>query len=365
MVPTASGGNFWWRVRNQDTNSIWSPWADSVQVNVLTQGTLNLGAMTSITEASPLVSWSLTGRTQQAYQVIISKSTDTNNWLWDSGKITSPATSQQIPFGIIDPNFTYDIYVRVWDDQLREGTPGDTPYVEGKYSALAVTYSAGVTNVTATAFTSDPIIPKGTLTFSRTSAPDQFHLQQSDDGGATWYYIAEALPTEITTGGTGYSWVITTAKQYVTHSWRVLSVVAGVQSQNPTPASGQISRLCPVLMRPDGTDPCFFINPERDRQRLGIQGLHERMNGPPVLVTQRLGGQAGHIKGRFVDDAPPGKTAAAMKKSFLAMEKDSGQKMKVVIVNETIDAVAFNFNLDTLVDNDGITYTADFDWIEV
>jgi hypothetical protein len=47
------------------------------------------------------------------------------------------------------------------------------------------------------------------------------------------------------------------------------------------------------------------------------------------------------------------------------MEKDSGQKMKVVIVNETIDAVAFNFNLDTLVDNDGITYTADFDWIEV
>lgn len=365
MVPTADGGNFWWRVRNMDNNGVWSPWADSVQVNVLSKGALTLGPMASIQEGSPVVTWSLATRTQAAYQVIIAKSTDPNNWLWDSGKITSPATSQQIPFGIIDPNYTYSILVRVWDDQAREGTPNDTPYVEGTYSALAVTYSGSVTNVTSTAFASDPVLPKGTLTFSRASAPDSFQLQQSDDGGTTWYYVEEKLPTEITTGGTGYSWPITTAKQYVSHQWRVLSVVAGVQSQSPTPVSGTIAKLCPVLMRIDGTDACFFMNPERDRQRLGIQGLHERMGGPPVLVTQRLGGQSGHVKGRFITGFPSTLTADQMKNAFLRLEADSGQTMKVVIANETLKAVAFNFEIDTLTDPGGITYSAEFDWIEV
>jgi hypothetical protein len=367
FTPLTSGASSWWRVRNQDGNGVWSVWSDSVNFLTLSKGVLTITAPgASITEGSPTVTWTFTGRTQEAYQVAIAKSTDVNNWLWDSGKVTSTTQSIAIPFGVItDPSLTYIIIVRVWDDQDREGIPGDTPYVEAQTSALAVTYSAGVTNVTSTAFASDAVAPKGTLTFSRTSAPDYFQLQQSDDNGTTWYYIDEALPSDLTTGGTGYAWTITTAKMYVSHQWRVLSVVGGVQSQNPTPASGTITRLCPVLMRADGTDACFFMNPERDRQRLGIQGLHERLSGPPVLVTQRLGGQSGHVKGRFIDGFPSGKTAAGMHDDFLDLEKDSGQTMRLAIANETLKVVAFNFEIDTLTDPGGITYAAEFDWIEV
>jgi hypothetical protein len=297
---------------------------------------------------------------------MIGLSTDPNNWLYDSGKITSTSLSHAIPFGVItDASASYIIRVRVWDTINREAIPNDTVYVESTTAALAISYgaTAAVTGLSATA---DPLLPKITLNFSRTTAPDQFQLQRSTDGGTTWTYVAEALPSEITAGGTAYAWVDYGAAPYVQYQWRVLAVTGGIQSTGAPTVSGFIARLCPVLMRTDGTDACFFMNPERDRQRMGVQGLHERMAGPPILVTQRLGGQGGHVRGRFVDEAPGGSTytAANQRKSFLQLEKDSGQQMKLAIANETLTVLAFNFNIDVITDTQGVTYLAEFDWIE-
>jgi hypothetical protein len=88
------------------------------------------------------------------------------------------------------------------------------------------------------------------------------------------------------------------------------------------------------------------------------------MVGPPVLITQRVGGQGGTVSGRFVDGTPTGYTAKQMKQSFLALEKDSGQKVIVGIADETIVARAYDFNIDTIVDSNGVTYQASFSWIE-
>lgn len=368
--PLTVGSSVWWRCRNMDGAGLWSPWADSVQAGYQPYGNISSlqvsGSTTGIQEASPTVTWAFSG-VQSAYQVIIADAADPTNWLWDTGKVQGGQQSVGIPFGTInDATLSYIITVRVWDNiAFREGIPGFPTYVEASTAALPFAYSGAVTNPTSLAMTSDLVRPIATLTWVSAVAPDTFQIQRSDDGGLTWYYVDDRLPADLSTGGTNYAWVDTGAKQYVSHQWRVFRVVAGVQGTGAV-VSGVVARLCPVLMRNNGNDACFFMNPERDRHRLGIQGLAERMGGPPVLVTQRLGGQTGHVRGRFVNEAPGGTySARSQRTSFLALERDSGKKMQLAIANETLTVVAFNFNIDVLTDVQGITYLAEFDWIEV
>lgn len=366
LSPTINGDSPWWRCRNQDNTGAWSPWAPAVNYNVATDGVLTITAPTgSIQEGSPTVSWTFTGQTQRAYQVIVAKSTSPNVWLWDSGKITSSAQSMAIPFGVIvDAGASYIITVRVWDMLQRESIPNDPAWVEAKTAALAISYDAGTAAVTSLSFASDPVLPVGSLTFNSASAPDSFQIQRSDDGGTTWYFYDEKLPSDISTGGTSYSYKEVGAKRYVTHTYRALRVVAGKMSASNPVVNGSIQRVAPILMRQDGTDLCVFLAPERDRQRFGVQGVFTRMDGPPVLVTQRVGGQGGNVSGRFVDGTPTGYTAKQMRASFLAMEADSGQKMVIGIADETIIGYAYNFNIEPIVDTGGVTYQASFSWID-
>jgi hypothetical protein len=366
FVATVNGATSWWRCRNQDGAGLWSPWADAVSYVSTTKGVLTITSPTTgIQDGSPTVTWTFTGQTQRAYQVILAKASAPKEWIYDSGKVTSTSLSHNIPFRtIIDASVNYIVTVRVWDTITREAIPNDTVYVEASTASIPISYgaTAAVTGLTATP---DLLRPKMDLNFSRSSAPDQFQLQRSSDGGVTWRYIDEALPSEITAGGTAYTWTDPTAAQYVQYQWRVIAVVGGVGSNSAPTVSGIVARLCPVLMRKDATDACFFMNPERDRQRFNVQGLHERMTGPPVLVTQRVGGQGGHVRGRFVSEAPGGAyTPAVQKASFLSMEADSGQRMVLSIANETLEVVAYNFNIDTITDSGGVTYVAEFDWVE-
>jgi hypothetical protein len=368
-TPTVAGAQPWWRSRSFDGAGLPSPWSLAVQYTHTAKGVLTITspaapASNFLWEGSPTVSWTFTGTTQKAYQVAIALTSDPENWLWDSGKITSADTSVAIPFGIIkDASVSYRILVRIWDTVNREAIPNDPVYVEATRDAT-IAYDNAVATVTSLAAVSDAVWPIEHLTFIRATAPDYFQLQRSEDGGTTWYYVDEKLPSEITAGGTNYAWDDVGPAPYVAYVWRVVAVVAGKQSgTNPT-VSGQVRRLAPFLMRKDGTDGVCFINPQRSRQFLDIQELHERMDGAPVLVTQLLGGSAGHVSGRFVDNQPDGVTAKTMKQRFLRLRRDSGQKMKLAIADETLDVYAYNFKIDSVTDASGITYAAEFDWVE-
>lgn len=367
FVATTNGASSWWRCRNMDASGLWSPWSPAFNYLSATKGALTITAPTgSITDGSPTVSWTFTGQTQRAYQVIVAKSTDPNNWLWDSGKITSAVTSVGVPWGVIvDAGASYLFTVRIWDTLNREAIPGDTAYVQTATAALAITYDATVAAVTSLAFTSDTILPIGHLTWVSAVAPNAFQIQRSNDNGATWYFYEEKTPSDITAGGTNYAYDDMGAKKYVQHQYRPLRVVGGkISASNPV-INGVVKRVAPFLMRPDGTDVCCFLNPERDRQRFGVQGVFERMIGPPVLVTQRVGGQGGNVSGIFADGTPTGYTAKQMRKSFLSMEADSGKRMILAVADETLTVVAYNFQLDVLTDAEGITYFASFSWIDL
>jgi hypothetical protein len=361
----------WWRTRHKDNAGLWSAWSDSVSFIRKAKGVLTITVPSSgaptFWEGSPAITWTFTGTTQRAYQVIIAKLNDSNNWVWDTGKITSTATTVTVPFGKIkDTSLTYRVIVRIWDTIDREELPGDTAYVEALRD-VTFAYDNAVLPVTSLAMSSDPIYPKANLTWVRASgAPTHWQIQRSNDAGTTWTYLAEYLGADLSTGGTNYAVTDNTASPYVTYMWRVLAVVAGIQSgTNPT-VSGSTAKLAPVLMREDGTDPVLFLNPQRTSTNLDVQELHEVLgNAPPVVVTQKLGGKSGHVEGALFSNIVTGVTAAEFKRRFLSIRADTGVPMILHTVDEARRVVPYNMNYDVYSSNEGIYYLVSFDYVEV
>lgn len=357
--------NVWWRCRSKDAVSgIWSPWAAAVEMGRVSKGVLAFTALASITEGSQTISWSLTGRTQTAYRLGVAYADTPNEWIYDSGHITSTATSHTIPWGVIkDPSKQYVITLRVWDDQQRASTPGDPVYVEIQSAALNVTYDGTVTDVTSLSVTSDPVLPMATLTFNYSGPADYFQVQRSLDGGATWQYTDEVLVTSAFTGGTAYAIIDSSAPTYEAVTWRVLAVAGGKQSTGAV-VNGQIRRRAPFIMRLDGTDAVCLLNPKRSQANQDLQAVQTTLSGNNVLTTQRLGKKSGHVEGLITDESLPGTTAATMIKRFRRLRDDSGITVIVATANATYKAVAYNFQDDIITDSSGVAYTASFDWVE-
>lgn len=357
-----------WRVFTKDSGGAWSQPSPAVLFGRTNKGTLTIVTPTAsgIFDGSPTVSWTYTGQTQRAYQVAIAKASDPLNWLWDSGKVTSTDTSTAIPFGVIDDaSVPYIIIVRVWDTINRMATPGDPVFSEATVTA-SVAYDATVANVTSLAASSDPLLPIEHITFVDATAPDSYQLQRSDDGGTTWRYIKEVLPAEVNTGGTNYMIDDNNAAQYTAYNWRVLRVVAGRQG-GPTTipnVSGQVRKLAPFLVRKNGSDAVCFLNPKRERARNDQQGVFETQGGT-IVVTQRLGGNTGSVEGRFTADSMAGVTAKQQKQRFERFRDDAGQEFVLYIGDESFNVVTLNMEIDSIIDINGITYLASFDWIEV
>jgi hypothetical protein len=361
----------YWRCRLKDSAGVWSPWSNVsggedgflvIAKNALTITSPSAGSP-FFWSGSPTITWTFTG--QESYQVIIAKANNNEDWLWDSGKITSTDQTLTVPFGAIkDASATYTVIVRVWDTQPRENIPGDPAYVEASRN-VTFNYDSTVAEVTSLNMASDPLYPIAHLTWNRSTQPTAWQIQRSSDAGVTWQYVAEALGSDLFVSGTSYAYDDTTAASYESYTWRALAVVGNVQSgDNPT-TNGEVRRLAPWLMRPDGTDAVVFLNPQRSRQYANIQELHEYIGGPPVVVTQKLGMETGSVRGEFADDIITGVTAKMMKNRFNRIREDAGATMIVSIADEQFEAVPYNMQIDTLTHASGISYLASFDWVRV
>lgn len=359
-----------YRVCVQDSNNQWSDWSTWADVIRVAKGTLTMTAPSSgspvFTDGSPTITWSLAGATQRAYQVVISRADRPNDWIWDSGKLTGTATSASVPFGtIVDSSLTYRVRLRVWDTVDRESTPTDPAMYEITRD-VTFSYSAGTAPVVSFSGTADPDKPEMDFTWTRSAPPDHYQLQRSEDGGTTWNYIAEWTGAELSTGGTNYAASDRTAAPYINYQWRMLAVVAGVQSASNPTYSGSIRRLAPTLMRKDGSDHIIIANPARSKQFLDIQGIHEVMGAaPPVVVSQKLGGNGGTVSGRLAPEIQPSLTAQQLKARFKGIRRDAGMTMILSIADEQIYIVPYNMQIDTVTDTTGITYQVSFDYVEV
>lgn len=367
----AAGALAWWRVRVKDDSGLWSPWADAVQFGYEPKGTITSFTLDGLTggiySASPSVSWTFSG-TQRAFQIFVSRESDVSNILWTSGKITSTATAMGIPFGIIDQDDDdlWHIELRIYDDKQRVATPGNAVYVTAVMSDLDILYGATASPVTSLTAVSDMFKPVAHLNWTASGGtPDMWEIQRTRDDGLTWEIVDEEAGI-LLVDGAGYSYDDGTAPQYKPLKYRVIAVTGMVHGQ-PSSTSGemQIRRFSTFLSRPKGVDPVMFLNTERSREHLDVQDLIEVLNGPPILITQRLGGEGGSVSGVFADNVLQGVSAKTMKSRFMSMRAQPGTPLVLYIGDEALTIAAYNMQIDSRIKNGTILYVASFDWVKL
>lgn len=111
-----NGVDYRWRVRTYDAADVVGPWSDYGTFSTASGGTVTVTAPATdnpagvITDDYP-VTWSVSGTVQASYHVWVTRN-DTSATVYDSGWVTSTATSQAITGMVTDVEHTIHVQVR-------------------------------------------------------------------------------------------------------------------------------------------------------------------------------------------------------------------------------------------------------------
>jgi hypothetical protein len=253
---------------------------------------------------------------------------------------------------------TYRLIVRIWDTIDREQNGANPAYTEATRD-FTYNYDAAVSPVTGLSATADPVLPAMNLAWSRAAQPDQWAILR--DG----IMIDQKNGSDLFVSGTAYAYSDKTMTGREQHTWSVLALVNSRQSASNPTVTGTVPVAFPWLMRADGTDACCFLNPKRDMAYLSNQELHAlASDAPPVLITQSLGGYAGHVEGLMTDNIITGVTARQMRDRMRRLRNDPGVILNLFLTDETLQVAVYNINVSPDSTPSAVSYWASFDYVQ-
>lgn len=281
-----------------------------VNTNAGTSGTMSLSNQTTggptvypvLEDTTPPISWGFSGETQAAYQIQIKHTVNGVDVVdWDTGKLTSTATSVTVPSGKINEpsNTVYTLTMRVWDNKQREATAGFPVYSEVvRQFAFVPGATTGTTALTAVPNASG--VPKVVLTWTAATFPDRFNILR---GGKV---IASSLdPDDTFVSGTTHTWTDKTPHPNRPLTYEVQRVVNNVASSTNTTASNVIVKSKGIWLQEPISGIELFISGKEDRAfTLNEQGTVLQAIAPnsvPMAINQSLGGLEGVITGTLVN----------------------------------------------------------------
>lgn len=360
------GATRWWRVRVQDGAGLWSGWSDPASWRRRIKG---VAAITNpaaapndfVTDNTPPFAWTFTGRTQRAFEVLISTPERPANYLWRSGIVTSTDNDVTPPIGVITENGkVYRIVLRIYDTEPRRSIPGDDIFVE---VFRDFTYNLDNTVDPVTNFNGaiSAYRPEIVLTFDRATAPDFFVIYR--DGKV----VKEVEPSDIFVTDTSYRFVDGQAPPRVDHTWTVAAKVNGkVSNGNPT-VTGKIRPVTTVLSEPDNDRMIFLLNPNVSAERAEESEIHYILgDAPPVLITQSHRGYEGKITGVLASDSIPNETAAGQLANLEYFKDNPGMLLKLIWIDKVLQVVVRNVTDTPVSYADGtIDYLVSFEFFQV
>lgn len=352
----------WWRVRVQDGAGLWSLWSEAESFTRQAKSALTIDnpavePNNVVEDPTPPIAWTFAG-VQTAYQVFILNAA-TGKVIWNSGKTTSTAVSESLPRGVlVRTDITYLARVRIWDNKVRENTPGDPVFVQASRE-FTYGYDPSTDPVQDLVATPNANYPWVTLTFTRASMPDAFSIVRDNR------WVEQNIPPEdLFISGLDYSYVDKKASARQEHTWRVHAIINGRTSQNNPSVSATPKAVTACVCRQSGADPVLIFNPERDMEWLESSMAHEIIgDAPPVLITQSQGGYAGTVAGRIVTHA--GVLARTFRDRMAEFKREQGRALTLYLVDEAFDAVLFNIQWAPIPIPDGSTeYSVSFDFYQ-
>lgn len=352
----------YWRARVQDGAGLWSNWSAPTTFTRKSRGVLTLNNPAAspnnfVSEATPPIDWSFTGRTQKAYQVAITDGVDLNKWLWTSGKITASTTVITLPEKVLlYNNKTYQVIVQIWDEISREATPGD-PIPTQVSRLFTYQYDATVSPVTSLAASLHAYFPRIQLTWNRGTQPDRWNIYRDNK------MIATMNGADAFVSGTSYSfWDYLPAPRQA----QVYTVVAVVNNKgsSPNPTVTATPRtLTTTLSSKDGVNVVLLWNSKPDMALQETSGVYAPAgNGSPILITQAERGYAGKVEGRIAGYGTV--TSNQFRDMFKNLMKFNGQTLLLTVVNDAFECVIYNATYRPVAKNEEVVYDVSFDFFQ-
>lgn len=320
-----------------------------------------------VEDTSPPILWTYTGRTQTAYRAIIQDLSNPDNWVFDSGKVTSTINSIDTVRKIITKKGqAYRLTLYVWDNIEREKNGSDPVPT---FLVRDFIYAPGntVTSPTDLVATPDYPWPWVNLNFKRSTPPDSFTIFRDDE------VVENNIdPGELDVGGVNYRYIDKTAAPRVPHTYEV---VANVNGKDSRPSNESIATPKPTvtwMMNPDLSSPIALVKsaseptPVVDAQAMTMQETHQPIGGgSPVLITQFLSGFEGHVDAVLADGVVP-VSARVMRNRFKAWKRNPGTVVLLFMVDEVLRIVPYNMTYRPRAKGgETILYDVSFDFFEV
>ena len=358
----AADQTVYWRARVQDGAGLWSNWSAPTTFVRKTRGTLTLNnpavsPNNFVSEATPPIDWTFTGRTQKAYQVVITDGVDLNKWLWTSGKVTGTTTVITLPANVLRyNNQSYQVIVYIWDDIDRENTPGD-PIPTSVSRVFTYQYDATVTPVTSLAAAPHAYYPRVQLTWSRATQPDRWNVYRNNK------LIGTGLGADYFVSGTSYSFWDYLPEPRTQQTYTVVAVVNNKgSSPNPTVSTTPNNKTT-TLSSKDGVNVILIWNADTDMDLQETSGVYTPAgNGAPVLITQSERGYAGTVKGRLAGFGTI--TSQQFRDAFKQLMKFNGQTLLLTVANDAFECIIYNATYKPVVKNEEVVYDISFNFFQ-
>lgn len=297
----------YWRVRTRDTYGISSPWSDTASFIRKVKGVVTISSPTNggtVDDHTPNILHSFSG-TQQSARWLLERRNEALEWerIYDSGVLTTAATSHTIPKGYITKTTdTYRIRVRIFDSQERVAIPGESRYAEATATFTYVRSGTPteVLTLTVEAATVADEMPGTVLTWTRASAPDYFAIVVDGE-----IIDGRLEPGDTFVSGTTYRTVLYSLIPLISHTVEVeaVSLVSGsLIHSDGNPVVNYTPTISGIwLVAPDWTLNCVIAGREPNEKRIGEEGetffpLNRR---DPVRIKDSTRGYEGSLRGQL------------------------------------------------------------------
>lgn len=379
-----NGGQMWWRVKTKDATGVWSDWSLPAEFGYVLAGTLTVtspAASGTVSDPSPLVTWTFSGATQVAYQVLVTADpallpNGQGPIIYDSGKIFSTSLQHQTPSSTLNHRVdVYNVVVRVWDDNPnRVATSGIPAYVEvtNTFNYSPANDVDPVDGVTLAASDFNPLVILY-WHYDRTTSPTFYVFRYTTQSAASLnnYQYIGYVNTDDGAGNYQFSdWWIPGRRTFI---YEVIAVVPnGSGGYKAAVASDPLTytrrSLWPWLVstqgNPDGSDALPLINAEIDTDLDEVSSVVDPMGVMPYLVTQKLGAITGSVTAELRNKLIPGRFAEDMVEQFLWI-RQMHPECYLSWADRAIKVMIYNCSFKALPSPDGTTdYEISFDFVQ-
>lgn len=317
-------------------------------------------AIAYTTDATPTISWSFTGQTQKHYQVIIVEPGDGNKTRWDTGKVTSTATSFTVPKEAkLRDDTIYEVVLRVWDSLYRAKLPGSSIYVQVRREFL-LDSAPDVTPVFNLVATDQYPVPRIKLTWDAYPPPDRFEIYRNNA------LIETDLIDDFWVSGDSYEYTDMLPPPYTDVTYKVVPVVTalGRAKNNPTVTENTRS-VTTCLSKSDGGNPCFFLNADVDMDLVELDEVVALAGDvPPVLISHGSRGFEGSVTGILSGDAVSYINSQQMLERFKSLKKKKGEILYLTILDQAFECFIYNATFKPLKSTEGVYYEASFSFAQ-